>query len=322
MRNLAKVLMMAMVVLAGASTASAKTMTVGGAAETLFDAEQTAKDTGKNVTVTVRVVGKKWKTYNAVSKSFEKKILDGVENQGFLKEWKAYYSFADADFFTTEGKGINKQVCRSVSAKKGVVTIKATFSGKKCRKAASELKYLLMNFREFEERIQAEQPQTQREIAWFCAKFVSEHMINSGNRDYSEKLFYQKKAGGQCEGLANKICAYMRYAGVKKYGVVGSDKANHAWNYVVENGTKYFFEADDARDLVYGYGDDYADLVNVTSEDDLQNVYVIVDKETISTWNEVRSAGSEANYYVMNRERWIKHHSDLNKGDWKFKSWE
>jgi hypothetical protein len=302
MRNLAKVLMMAMVVLAGASTASAKTLTLDEAAQKLYNAEQKAGETKKDVTVTVKVVGTKKNKSNKViniDKKFSAKFLEGVTNEKFIKNYSSLIGIEGNEMTTQKGDAKS-------SFSDGVVKIKVTFNGKLCRSTNDSIKFAKMNLAEFEERIQAEQPQTQREIAWFCAKFVSEHAkMNFANRKTNtEKGFYQKKSGGDCSDCALWIATYMKYAGVKHYGTVSSKKADHEWNYVIEDGVKYYFEASDSEDVLrYGADDNYVSLANMTLEEFTSDLFYNGDN---SDWEEAQNAGSEANYYVMSKERWAK----------------
>jgi hypothetical protein len=229
MKNLAKVLMMAMVVLAGASTASAKTTTsvetvsVGEAAQKFYAAEQKAANTGKNVTKTVYVkcTKKAQETkYLTVSGKFAAKFFEGVTNTGFIEQQnRGTFTLSSDDVTTDKGKA-------KTTFSDGVLAIKVTFSGKRSKITNKMLKYAKLNLAEFESRIVEEQPQTQREIAWFCAKFVSEHakMNTAYSKTNTEEGFYNKKAGGDCGKCARWISTYMGYAGVKHYGNVVSKK--------------------------------------------------------------------------------------------------
>jgi hypothetical protein len=96
----------------------------------------------------------------------------------------------------------------------------------------------------------------------------------------------------------------MKYAGVKHYGTVSSKKADHEWNYVIEDGVKYYFEASDSEDVLrYGADDNYVSLANMTLEEFTSDLFYNGDN---SDWEEAQNAGSEANYYVMSKERWAK----------------
>jgi hypothetical protein len=321
MRNLAKVLMMAMVVLAGASTASAaETVTVDEAAQKFYNAEQKAGETKKDKTVTVYVVGtKKNKSnkYLKISKKFGTLFFQGVTNEKFIKTQNTGTFNLSSESLTTK-KGAAK-----ISFSDGAVKIKVTFNGKLCRSTNNNLKFAKMNLAEFEERIQAEQPQTQREIAWFCAKFVSEHAkMNTANRKTNtEKGFYQKKAGGDCSDCALWIAKYMKYAGVKHYGTVSSKKADHEWNYVIEDGVKYYVQATDSQAVVEGRDNAYYELMNVTREY-IEETSIVNVKSALEGWDEVHAAGSEANYYMMNEKRWRSYNTDLNTKDWEHSSWD
>jgi hypothetical protein len=323
MRNLAKVLMMAMVVLAGASTASAKTLTLDEAAQKLYNAEQKAGETKKDVTVTVKVVGTKKNKSNKViniDKKFSAKFLEGVTNEKFIKNYSSLIGIEGNEMTTQKGDAKS-------SFSDGVVKIKVTFNGKLCRSTNDSIKFAKMNLAEFEERIQAEQPQTQREIAWFCAKFVSEHAkMNTANRKTNtEKGFYQKKAGGDCSDCALWIATYMKYAGVKHYGTVSSKKADHEWNYVIEDGVKYYVQASDSQSVLEDEEvsgcNSYEELMSVTREYIEENSIVNV-KSALEGWDDVHAAGSEANYYVRNEKRWRSSHTSLNKNDWTFEKWD
>jgi hypothetical protein len=326
MRNLAKVLMMAMVVLAGASTAKAEVVEPDVAAKTLYDAEQRAAETGKDKTVKVSVeCNKKQKKQNAkylkISKKFGTLFFQGVTNEKFIKTQNTGTFNLSSESLTTK-KGAAK-----TSFSKGVLTIKVTFNGKLCRSTNDNLTAAKDNLKEFEERIQAEQPQTQRELAWFCAKFVSEHAkMNTKNRKTNTEVgFRDKKAGGDCSDCALWIATYMKYAGVKHYGTVSSKKADHEWNYVMENGVKYYVQASDSQavleDEEVSGCNSYEELMSVTREYIEENSIVNV-KSALEGWDDVHAAGSEANYYVRNEKRWRSSHTSLNKNDWTFEKWD
>jgi hypothetical protein len=325
MRNLAKVLMMAMVVLAGAITASAKTttsvetMTLDEAAQKFYKAEQKAGETKKDKTVTVKVAGtKKNKFYKAseIDDKFRAKFFKDVTNKRFISD-----KSSKVGIWYDGMTGVNGKAKTTFS--NGVVVIKVTFKGSKCYKVNSNLTAAKANLAEFESRIVAEQPQTQREIAWFCAKFVSEHAkMNFANRKTNNEVgFSKKKAGGDCLDCAQWIVTYMGYAGVKKYGIVQSKKANHAWNYVKEDGVKYYFEASISEDVLKGTDTTYSKLINVASEEDLSNVYAIVTDSAVEKWTNVQAAGSEANYYVMT-EKSFRKLTGIGTNDWVHESWK